>query len=134
MQCLFTYTTKCGIIILYQTHKFNRNVIYIAIGQSVYCPNWIYTHSTDDYAAAGITPDIVAEKASAYSNFNLTENACAALADKLSVFTGEAISIEPIQVYADTYRNDFSYDISDDEMEDVDEDEMIVDEVVDEIK
>jgi len=106
----------------------------IAIGNSVYCPNWIYTHSTDDYLAAGITADVVVEKASAYSNFNLTENACVAFADKLSAFTGETINIEPVQVYTDFHYNDFAYNVADDEMEDVDEDEVIVDEVVAEIE
>ena len=106
----------------------------IAIGKSVYCPNWIYTHSTDDYVVAGITADVVAEKVSAYSNFNLTENACAAFSDKLSAFTGETISIEPVQVYTDFHYNDFAYDVANDEMEDVDEDEVIIDEVVAEIE
>lgn len=106
----------------------------IVIGKSVYCPNWIYTHSTDDYAMAGITADVVAEKTSAYSNFNLTEDARIAFADKLSAFTGETINIEPVKVNADGHYNDFAYDIADDEMEDVDENEKIVEEIVSETK
>lgn len=80
----------------------------IVIGENIYCPNWIYTHNTDDYAVAGITSDVIAEKASAYSNFYLTEDACIAFADKLSAYTGETISIEPIQAYTDFSYNEFS--------------------------
>lgn len=104
----------------------------IVVGQSVYCPNWIYTHTADDYAVAGITTNDIAEKASVYSTFNLTENACAAFENKLSAFTGEPISIEPVGVYANTHYGDEA-DVADDLMEDVD-DEDTVDEVVAEIE
>lgn len=80
----------------------------IVIGENIYCPNWIYTHKTDDYAVAGITSDVIAEKASAYSNFYLTEEACVAFADKLSAYTGETISIEPVQAYDIFSYNEFS--------------------------
>lgn len=79
----------------------------IVIGENIYCPNWIYTHNADDYAVAGITSDVIAEKASAYSNFYLTEEACVAFSDKLSAYTGEPISIEPIQAYDVIGYNEF---------------------------
>ena len=81
----------------------------IAIGEFVYSPNWIYTHSSNDYATAGISADIVAEKAAAYSNFNLTDNARAAFSAKLSEYTGEMINIEPAQGYAN-YQTDIFAD------------------------
>lgn len=100
----------------------------IVIGENIYCPNWIYTHNADDYAVAGISSDVVAEKASTYSNFNLTEDACVALADKLSAFTGETISIYPVQTYSEFSYNEFSNeDVEDEWLEDNGED--IVEEI-----
>lgn len=81
----------------------------IAIGEFVYSPNWLYTHSSNDYATVGISADIIAEKAAAYSNFNFTDNARAAFSAKLSEYTGEMINIEPVQSYAN-YQTDIFAD------------------------
>lgn len=81
----------------------------IVIGEFIYCPNWIYTHTSTDYAAVGISTDILAEKASAYSNFNLTDSARAAFSAKLSEYTGEMINIEPVESDAN-YQNNISAD------------------------
>lgn len=47
----------------------------IVIGESIYCPNWIYTHSIDDYSDAGITTEMIDMMASVYSDFTFTEEA-----------------------------------------------------------
>jgi hypothetical protein len=60
----------------------------IVIGEFVYCPNWIYTHSVDDYKRLGITAEAVEVRADLYAQFYFTDEARTAFSDKLSDYTG----------------------------------------------
>ena len=67
----------------------------IVIGEKIYCPHWLYIHSFEEYKAAGITADMILEKAPLFSHFTFTDEARAAFSDKLSSYTDETIVIEP---------------------------------------
>lgn len=73
----------------------------IVIGENIYSPEWIYTHSKSDYATVGISVEDILQKAPMYARLNLSEAARAALSDKLSSYTGVAINIEPVQSYSE---------------------------------
>lgn len=67
----------------------------IVIGEKIYCPHWLYIHSFEEYKSAGITADMILEKAPLFSYFTFTDEARVAFSEKLSEYTGEAIVIEP---------------------------------------
>ncbi len=58
----------------------------IVIGDKIYSPVWVYSHSIDDYTAAGITNEMIDQKLALYSEFNLTNEAATAFESKLSDF------------------------------------------------
>ena len=70
-------------------------VTVIAIGDSVYTPDWLYLNKPDDYRAAGITPEMVAEKLELYDELiqPFTARAADAFEAKLSEFTGREVRL-----------------------------------------
>jgi hypothetical protein len=59
----------------------------IVINENIYCPSWIYTHTTDAYAAAGITPEMLSGKMGVYKDLSLTDEARAAFNAKIEGYT-----------------------------------------------
>lgn len=55
-------------------------------GENLYSLMWIYSHPIEDYIAAGITPDEIAEKMPLFDNYPLTEEAKTALNEKVEEF------------------------------------------------
>lgn len=97
----------------------------IAVGDRIYSPQWLYTHSPDEYRAAGITAEDILSRVGAYRYFHFTDEARQAFSEKLSAYTGENVVIGTV-----TYeKKDNAYDIQDDVPEDVADD--VYDEVVD---
>lgn len=66
----------------------------IVFEDKIYSPNWVYYHTTEDYAACGITAEMLSETASEYSAINFTAEAREALESKLSDFAQTAVSLE----------------------------------------
>lgn len=77
----------------------------IVIGENIYSPEWVYTHSKSDYAAVGLSMDEIIQKAPMYASLNLSGAARNALSDKLSSYTGVEINIEPVQSYSENPTN-----------------------------
>jgi hypothetical protein len=68
----------------------------IVIGDRAYSPIWLYSHSSDDYKAAGITQGMIEDKLELYGEFNFTAEAAEAFGKKLSAFTGTDISLDNV--------------------------------------
>ena len=68
----------------------------IVIGENIYSPEWVYFHSAEDYKAAGITPEMLAEKIDLYSEILFTDEARLAFSEKLSAYIGRTVVIEPV--------------------------------------
>jgi hypothetical protein len=66
----------------------------IVIGDRAYPPAWLYLNTPEDYAEAGITPEMVAEKAKLFSVFDFSAEAARAFEEKLSAFTGETVTFD----------------------------------------
>ena len=64
----------------------------IVIGDCIYPPEWIYEHSAEDYADAGITPEMLEEKLDEYADLGLSESAAERLYGKLGDYIGHEIS------------------------------------------
>jgi hypothetical protein len=58
----------------------------IVINDHIYSPSWVYTHTTDAYAIAGITPEKLAEKKSVYKDLPFTDEARAAFEAKIDSY------------------------------------------------
>lgn len=84
----------------------------IVIGENIYSPEWVYFHSAEDYEAAGITPDMLAEKIEWYSKILFTDEARTAFSEKLSAYIGRTVVIEPVifPEKAETY-TEIIYDV-----------------------
>lgn len=93
----------------------------IAVGDNVYCPNWVYTHSAEDYQAAGITPEMLEEKAPLYAVLNLTDEARTAFAKKLSDYVGSEITL-PKRVYDSKPEQNIEDGVMEDDYEYIDDD------------
>ena len=65
----------------------------IIVGDRVYSAHWVVISSIEDYAKAGITPEMLAEKAELYAEFEFTAEAADAFEAKLSEFTGRTVSL-----------------------------------------
>lgn len=66
----------------------------IAVGGNVYSPKWIYTHSPEDYTAAGISRIQVADRIKYYKEFNLSPEARKYFRTKLSLYLDRRIDFE----------------------------------------
>lgn len=66
----------------------------IAVGEFVYCPNWVYTHSSDDYENAGITIEAIETRVDLYSEIYFTNESRIAFSDKLTDYTGATINLD----------------------------------------
>ena len=75
------------------TTRFFSNIYAIVIGEKTYSPNWVYTHTAEDYRKAGITADMLIAQVPLYAYLNLTDEAQAAFAKKLSDYTGAAVEL-----------------------------------------
>ena len=62
------------------------NYSTIVIGAQYYTPEWMYTHSIEDYRTAGITPEMVQERSCEMLLEEFTEEARAAFAAKLRYY------------------------------------------------
>ena len=65
----------------------------IVVGECIYCPNWIYTHSAEEYNNVGITVEDIAAKSDLYADFGFTDEARTAFSNKLTNYTGMAINL-----------------------------------------
>lgn len=97
----------------------------IVVGDKIYSPEWVYTHSAEDYKAAGITAEDILSRVDSYSRILFTDEARLAFSEKLSAYTGEQVVIKAV-VFQE---KEEVYDIQDDVPEDVADD--VYDEVVD---
>lgn len=97
----------------------------IVVGDKIYSPEWVYTHSAEDYKAAGITAEDILSKVDNYSSILFTDEARLAFSEKLSAYTGEQVVIKAVEFQ----EKKEAYDIQDDVPEDVADD--VYDEVVD---
>lgn len=61
----------------------------IVIGEKGYCAKWMYAHTTAEYAAAGITPEMVAAVLPNYYNPLFVQEAADAFSQKLSQYAGQ---------------------------------------------
>jgi hypothetical protein len=68
----------------------------IVIHDRVYTPAWIYRNTVEGYRAAGITPEMLAEKLPLYTEFGFTAEATAAFENKLTAFMGTEVSFAKI--------------------------------------
>ena len=71
--------------------RWLSNIYAIVVDENAYCPNWVYTHTAEDYQKAGITVDMIIAQAPLYAFFDLTDEARAAFEKKLSDYTGTAV-------------------------------------------
>jgi hypothetical protein len=60
----------------------------IIVGDKIYSPHWIYTHTPAAYKQAGITPDNLRQKAAVYEDISFTPEARTALNEKINGYTG----------------------------------------------
>lgn len=97
----------------------------IVVGDKIYSPEWVYTHSIEDYKAAGITAEDILSRVDWYSDILFTDEARLAFSEKLSAYTGGQVVIEAVEFQ----EKKEVYDIQDDVPEDVADD--VYDEVVD---
>lgn len=58
-----------------------------------YTPQWLYEHTTEEYAEAGITPEQIAGKLAVYPEFPFTTEAAIAFSDKLYSYVGSAAGL-----------------------------------------
>ena len=61
----------------------------IVIGEKGYCAKWMYRHTAEEYAAEGITPEMVAAVLPYYYNPLYVQEAADAFSQKLSQYTGQ---------------------------------------------
>lgn len=66
----------------------------IVIDDKIYSPNWVYYHTAEDYAACGITAEMLEETAPGYAAINFTAEAREALENKLSDYLQTTVSLE----------------------------------------
>lgn len=69
----------------------------IVVGDKIYSPEWVYTHSAEDYKAAGITAEDILSKVDSYSHILFTDEARLAFSEKLSAYTGEQVVIKAVE-------------------------------------
>ncbi|MCC8043166.1 MAG: hypothetical protein LIO69_06640 [Oscillospiraceae bacterium] len=65
----------------------------IVVGEHIYNPYWVYTHSISDYKAAGISSQDILSRVELYSALPLTDDAKNAFEKKLSEYTGTAVEL-----------------------------------------
>ena len=69
----------------------------IVIGDRVYSPEWVYYHTPDDYAKAGITSKMIEQRLDLYAKLRFTQEADTAFSRKLSWYIGEDVSLREIR-------------------------------------
>lgn len=85
----------------------------IVVGDRIYSPEWLYTHSAEEYRAAGITAEDILSRVDSYRYILFTDEARQAFSEKLSAYTGEQVVIGTV-----TYeKKDEAYDIREVEAE-----------------
>ena len=65
----------------------------IVIGNRFYTPQWLYEHTTEEYAAAGITPEMIAGKLERYPDLPFTKEAAIAFSEKLYSYVGSSAAL-----------------------------------------
>ncbi len=99
----------------------------IPVGDRIYTPHWLYTHSIEDYKAAGITAEDILSRVGSYRYILFTDEARQAFSEKLSAYTGETVVIETV-VYEEKPEEPVHEAVAEDIMEDVS------DEIVEEVE
>ncbi len=89
----------------------------IVVGDRIYSPEWLYTHSIEEYKAAGITAEDILSRVGLYSSIFFTDEARQAFSEKLSAYTGETVVIKEV-VFQE---KEDVYDIQEDEAELIDD-------------
>lgn len=69
----------------------------IVVGDKIYSPEWVYTHSAEDYKAVGITAEDILSRVDSYSRILFTDEARLAFSEKLSAYTGEQVVIKEVE-------------------------------------
>lgn len=95
----------------------------IVVGDRIYSPEWVYTHSPEDYKAAGITKEDILSKVEQYSRIIFTDEARQAFSEKLSAYTGEQVVIKTLWLQekedVTIVQDDIMEDVEDEDIEDV---------------
>lgn len=69
---------------------------------TIYTPEWLYTHRVDEYQAEGLSPQEVRSKISFYEKIPFTPDAEEAFSQKLQAYTGQGLKTEascpPVEV------------------------------------
>jgi beta-lactamase regulating signal transducer with metallopeptidase domain len=60
----------------------------IVVGDKIYSPHWVYTHTIAAYKQAGITPEALQQKLELYADISFTPEARAALNEKINSYIG----------------------------------------------
>jgi hypothetical protein len=58
----------------------------IVVGDKIYCPYWVYTHTPTAYKQAGITPEALQQKLDLYADIRLSPEALSALNEKINSY------------------------------------------------
>ncbi len=92
------YMSESDIDVIYSgdIQKINETFISpycILANGEIITPEWLYTHSKEEYATAGITSEQLKEKSEMYTLIQFTDEAKVAFGNKLSSFIGEEISL-----------------------------------------
>jgi hypothetical protein len=69
----------------------------IVIGDKVYTPAWLYTHTVEGWHAVGITPQMFVDMLPLYAELSFTNGAITAFESKLSEFMNSEVSLAVIR-------------------------------------
>ena len=87
----------------------------IVIGEKGYSEKWMYDHTIEEWAAEGITPDMVRAVQTSYANPLFTQEAAKAFSQKLYAYTGVVTPVRLKQWNAGDIRPDGSIQEADNE-------------------
>ncbi|MCR4644341.1 MAG: C39 family peptidase [Oscillospiraceae bacterium] len=60
----------------------------IVVGDRFYTPKWLFEHTAEEYAEAGITPEMISKKLDIYPDFPFTLEASVSFSEKLYSYVG----------------------------------------------
>lgn len=73
--------------------EIKSNPYNIVVGDNIYTPYWLFTHTVSDYKAAGISPEAVESMIPYYREFGLWIGADTFFEEKLSQYIGYGVSL-----------------------------------------
>ncbi|MBQ9384594.1 MAG: hypothetical protein IJT87_10200 [Ruminiclostridium sp.] len=68
----------------------------VIVGENVFCPQWLYYHTIEDYKAAGIRPETILQNMTMYEGLGLTDEAWEAFGAKLRSYADTADRLSQI--------------------------------------